>query len=258
VAVPGAVVVERLALHRVLDCGDVNFAVGPLNRPLQGRESDAGVAAAAPRQHRQRLVADRRRARDPALGVGQCSPQQLFHLARLEWPQLIHLRPREQGRVDLEVGVLRRRPDQRQQPFLDRRQQRVLLGLVEAVNLVEEENRRPAAPPPPLPRPLDHRPDLGFPRVHRRLLLKRPLRPSRRDPRQRRLPRPRRPIEDRAVGLAAFHRPPQRRPLTKHMLLPDHLLERPRPHADGEWSVDRRLPRLRASVVAAIEKLVGH
>ena len=57
---------------------------------------------------------------------------------------------REQRRVDLEVRVLGGRADQRDGPLLDRGQERVLLGLVEAVDLVEEEDRAPAACAEPL------------------------------------------------------------------------------------------------------------
>jgi hypothetical protein len=61
--------------------------------------------------------------------------------------QLIDLRAAEERVVDLEVRVLRRRPDQRDKALLDRGQQGVLLGLVEAVDLVEEEDRAAAAGP---------------------------------------------------------------------------------------------------------------
>ena len=59
--------------------------------------------------------------------------------------ELVHPSPREQRRVDLEVRVLGRRADQGQEPLLHGRQQRVLLRLVEAVDLVQEEDRAPAA-----------------------------------------------------------------------------------------------------------------
>ena len=74
---------------------------------------------------------------------------------------------RQQRRVDLEVRVLGGRADQRDHALLDRRQQRVLLRLVEAVDLVEEQDRAlarcrragrgrgrsPRAPARPSPRP---------------------------------------------------------------------------------------------------------
>ena len=70
--------------------------------------------------------------------------------------ELVELHPREQRRVELEVRVLGRRADQRHEPVLDARQQRVLLGLVEAVDLVEEEDRPPPGRAEPLARPGEH------------------------------------------------------------------------------------------------------
>ena len=55
--------------------------------------------------------------------------------------ELVELHPAEQRRVDLEVRVLGRRPDQRDEALLDRGQERVLLRLVEAVDLVQEQDR---------------------------------------------------------------------------------------------------------------------
>ena len=79
--------------------------------------------------------------------------------------------PRKQRGVHLEVRVLGRRADQRHQPLLDRGQQRVLLSLVEAVDLVEEEDRRLARSSAALGGALDHGAHLGAPGVDRRLLL---------------------------------------------------------------------------------------
>ena len=64
--------------------------------------------------------------------------------------------PAEQRRVDLEVRVLGGGADQDQQPALDRRQQGVLLGLVEPVDLVEEQDRALAPLPQPLVGPGHH------------------------------------------------------------------------------------------------------
>jgi hypothetical protein len=51
------------------------------------------------------------------------------------------LEPAQKRRVDLEVGIFGRGADEGQDAFFDRRQQRVLLGLVEAVDLVQKEDR---------------------------------------------------------------------------------------------------------------------
>ena len=55
--------------------------------------------------------------------------------------ELEQLAAREERRVHLEVGVLGGRADERDEAGLDRRQERVLLALVEPVDLVEEEDR---------------------------------------------------------------------------------------------------------------------
>ena len=59
----------------------------------------------------------------------------------LERVQLVDPAAREQRRVDLEVGVLGGGADEDDRAILDGRQQRVLLRLVEAVDLVQEEDR---------------------------------------------------------------------------------------------------------------------
>ena len=52
-------------------------------------------------------------------------------------------------------------------------------------------------------------------------------------------PEPGRPVEDRAVRMAALDRRPQRRALAEHVLLPDQLVEAPRPHPHRQRSVGR-------------------
>ncbi len=63
-------------------------------------------------------------------------------------------RARQQGRVDLEVGVLGGGADEHEQAALDRRQQRVLLRLVEAMDLVEEQDGALVTLAEAVPRPL--------------------------------------------------------------------------------------------------------
>ena len=77
---------------------------------------------------------------------------------RLEAPDA---QPRQERRVHLEVGVLGRRADQRDRAVLDVRQQRVLLGLVEAVDLVDEQDRAAAVEREPVLGLGDRGADLG-------------------------------------------------------------------------------------------------
>ena len=60
------------------------------------------------------------------------------------------------GRDDREVRVLRRRGDERDPAVLDGREQRVLLGLGEPVDLVDEEHRLAAATSQAAPGVVDH------------------------------------------------------------------------------------------------------
>ncbi len=82
--------------------------------------------------------------------------------------------------VDLEERILRRRADQRERAVLDRRQQRVLLRLAEAVDLVEEQDRALAALAEPLTGTFDHLAHVLDAGGHRRELLERACRRSRR------------------------------------------------------------------------------
>ena len=61
-----------------------------------------------------------------------------------------HAHARQQRAVDLERRILRRRADQRDRARFDVRQKRVLLRLVEAMDLVGEQNRSASEPPAPL------------------------------------------------------------------------------------------------------------
>ena len=158
--------------------------------------------------------------------------------------QLVDLAAGEQRRVHLEVRVLRRRADQRQQAFLHRGQQGILLGLVEAVDLVEEENGATAVCAEPLARCRDHRPHLGHRGVDGGELLEPGIGGGRDDLRERRLAAARRPVEDHRADAVLRDRLAEGRSLAEDLLLADELVERPRPQACGERRMLRH-PRRR-------------
>src|SRR5690349_149855 len=101
--------------------------------------------------------------------------------------ELPDLRSGEERRVDLEVRVLGRGADQRHEALLDRRQQRVLLRLVEAVDLVEEKDRPAAVRTEAVASGSEHLAHVLDRRRDRRQLLELGARRMRDDPRQRRL-----------------------------------------------------------------------
>ena len=148
------------------------------------------------------------------------------------------MRARQQRRVDFEVRVLGGGADQDDQPVLDGGEQRVLLRLVEAMDLVEEENGPAfARARQALPCALDHRSHLGPARLDRALLLKRRIGCFGHQARQRRLAAARRPVQDHRVGMALLECTTERRSRGQEALLAYELIERVRPQPRGERSV---------------------
>src|SRR5438876_1116700 len=78
-----------------------------------------------------------------------------------EWLQGEDARSRQERRIDLERRVLRRGPEQRDVAILDVRQHDILLRLVEAVDLVDEQNGALVRETAKLSRLLDDLPELG-------------------------------------------------------------------------------------------------
>src|SRR6185437_13153125 len=133
---------------------------------------------------------------------------------------------REQGGVELEVRVLRRRTDQRHETLLDAGKQRILLRLVEAVDLVEEEDGAPAARPQPLTRTRENLADLRDGRGDRRQLFELRARRVGDDAGERRLARTRRAEEDERRHAVGVDRTSQRASGCQDVLLADELVER--------------------------------
>src|SRR5574341_100173 len=147
------VLVEALiVMHRPL----LDALLGDLQRdvhrafPIGGRGQDgqfervegaAGVAVGDQDQVGQRVVVNLNLAEaEAALVVGHRPIQDQADVLVGQRVQLEDARATEQRPDDLEQRVLGGRADQDDQPILDVRQQRVLLGLVPAVNLVHEQH----------------------------------------------------------------------------------------------------------------------
>ena len=114
------------------------------------------------------------------------------------------------------------------------RQQGVLLGLGEAVHLVDEQHGAAAGVGELALGGGDDRPDLLDAGVERGQLDELPLGGQRDDVRERRLAGAGRAVEDQRHRLVGLDQPAQRRPRAEQVLLADDLVERPRPHPDGE------------------------
>ncbi len=148
--------------------------------------------------------------------------------------------PREERRVDLEVGVLGGRADEHHGAVFDVGQQRVLLGLVEAMDLVDEEEGPAAVEDEPLAGLADESPNLGH-SAHDRRDSHQP-RPDRvrEDASQRRLAAARRTPQQQRAQVAAFRDPSERSARADQPLLADDLVEGPGPHPGGQRLRSRR------------------
>ncbi len=201
------------------------LGLGGLRGELEDVQRRARVTAGRARDRRGQLVRNGR-AQDR-----RAPSHDLHHVLVGQRLERVELHPRHQRRVDLEVRVLGRRPDQRHEPLLDRRQERVLLGLVEAVDLVEEEDRATAVRAQPLPCTGEDGAHLCNRRRDGRQLFEGGARPGGDDPRQRRLAASRRPVEDHRADAVLFDRQAQRGALAEDLPLADELLQRCRPRA---------------------------
>jgi hypothetical protein len=111
------------------------------------------------------------------------------------------------------------------------REQRVLLGLVEPVDLVDEQDRPRAVEGEPLLGRGDRGPDLGHAGHDCREAVELGADLGRQKAGQAGLARARRTPQEQRREVAARHAPAQRAALTHEVLLPDELLERAWAHA---------------------------
>ena len=135
----------------------------------------ARVALAPVDEVLERVVVDRRvLVAEAAFVVGERAARRASRrsssLERLEPEERA---AREQRAGEREERVLGGRADEHEQPFLDEREQRVLLRAVEAVHLVEEEDRALALLAEPGPGPLGDLAHVLHARGHRRERLER-------------------------------------------------------------------------------------
>ena len=164
---------------------------------------------------------------------------QLLERVVVEPPQDQYLAAREQGRIDLEARVLGRRADERDGAVLDIRQEAVLLGAVEAVDLVHEQQgllsrlRRS-------PRLGENFLEVGDSGKDRGDGDEAQADGVGEQPRDAGLSGARRPPQDHGGEPARGDHPPDRALGTGQMLLPDDLVERLRAEPVGKRRALRR------------------
>ena len=227
------VVEQRAPLSRLADRRRRDGAAGgQLGRQLEHVQRGPRVAVGQAGDVRERVVGDAHAGgAEAALAIGQRAAKDLDDLGLAQRPQDIHAAARQQRAVHLERGVLGGGADQHDGGLLDVRQECVLLPAVEAVDLVDEEDR--AAPPP---RALglglgDDLADLLHAGQHGRERHEARAHDVRHQRGQRGLAGARRPPEDHRVQLATLECCAQHAAGAEQVLLTDDLVERARPHA---------------------------
>ncbi len=230
-AVLALVVDRRAPLHDALQPFGVEHLAGLCRAPnlLGQRQRRAAVAISHAQEHRPRLLVERQRHAFGLLGARQ----QLFEAFFAERVEHQHPRAREKRGVELEGRVLGGRADQDDRAVLHDGQKTVLLGAVEAMDLVDEKQRL-AAVLPAQPRRLEHLLQVGDARKDRRYLLEGELRLAGKQPRDRRLAGAGRSPEDHRAERARADQPRQRAILAGQVLLADNLGEVLRAQPVGE------------------------
>ena len=206
-------------------------------RELQHVEGAARIAVgrACDQLQRPGLDGELRRA-ETAFAVGERRLLERDQVFRGKCAQHVHPRARQQRAHHLEGRVLGGCADERERAVLEKRQERVLLHLVEAVYLVEEQQRRATLARPHCARGFDRGADILHARHDGRQRDELRVGGLRDEPRQRRLAAARRTPEDQGMKLPRGDARRQRLAGPEDVLLPDELLEIARPHAIGERS----------------------
>ena len=169
-----------------------------------------------------------------ALGVGHRPPQDDLDLLRRERVQAVDAAAREQRRDDLEGRVLGGGADEGDHAVLDVGQDRVLLRLVEAMDLVDEEDGALAVHPAPLLRLVHDLAQVGHAGGDGGDGREVGAGEAGDDAGQGGLAAARRPPEDHRGHLVGLDALAQHAALAHQVLLAHELVQRARAHAGGQ------------------------
>ena len=137
---------DALFQKRALDINFILFAPAVQHRHFQGAQGGAGVAVCKVGDHIQLVVPNLDVLPPEAAPVGEGAAQKGGEIVWGEGVQHEDLAAGEQGGVDLEAGVFGGGADQHDAAPLHIGQERILLGLVEAVDLVYKQDGLLAEP----------------------------------------------------------------------------------------------------------------
>ena len=176
--------------------------------------------------------------------------QQRIKIVFRQRSQFKNLRTRNQRRIDEEKRIVRRRADELHHAAFHVRQQNVLLGFIETMDFVHEQNRGLALVFEAIGRGGQHAPHIRHVGFHAAESLEFALGLAGDDLRQRRFARARRPVENQRLDAVGLDRAAQQLSRAEDMRLPHEFAQVPRTHprgkglASGEfrrWTIPRPL-----------------
>jgi hypothetical protein len=239
------VVNERLPLDGFQDRlpADATDSVRPGGGHLKGQIERIQDASGIPRRpcHElgQRILAERRLSSQTS-GVRYRAANNLLQSLLSQGPQDVDLQAREQSGIDGEGRILGGRADEEDRTRLDERKKRILLGPVEAMKLVDEnESPLPRGPAEPLRGGHDF-PNLLDAGEDRRKADERPPCGLAQEPGERRLPRAGGTPEDEGMKLAFLPCEPERPAFAEEIVLAENMGDIRRADPIGEGGTGRR------------------
>jgi hypothetical protein len=208
-----------------------------IRRDFEHAERAPRVAVTAVRERDERFVVDGELPlAETPLCVLERATEQLDEILRLQRTEHVNTRAGQQRADHFERRILGGRADEGQRAVFDVGQEGVLLCLVEAVHLVEEQDRASTSLGAHGLRSIDGLTDILHTRHHGGELHEFGVGTPRDEPRERRLPRAGRSPENQRMQLSALERFTQRLAGPEYLLLADELVEGARTHAIRERS----------------------
>ena len=227
--VDGDILLQTLRDRAVVDDDRIGLAELRVHHDLQDIQQLTRVAAAVAEQRVRLLDLDPALLED--LVLVQRPVQQPLQVRDLQRLQHEDLAARQQRRDHLEGRILRGGADQDDGTGLDSPQEGILLGLVEAVDLVDEEDGRAGRGEERLGLGrVDHLAHVLDARAHGRKRIELPVQRPGDDARKGGLADARRPPEDKGRQSARVHHVPQDASRTDQMLLTDVVGQLLGPH----------------------------
>src|SRR6266511_3004217 len=190
----------------------------------------------------------------PALGIGQCALEQPEKFVLGERTQLIDLRAGDERRIDEEKRIVRGGSDEPDGARFDIGKQYVLLGLVEAMDFVNEKDGGLARVGQAIGRAGEHAAHVGDVGLDAAEPLEAVLRARGDDLRQGGFARAGRSVKEERLDAIGLYGATEELARGQDVRLPGEFVDRPRPHSRSQWS-GRRLGWLRLLLRFGMRKL---